>query len=377
MIKQTWNINEDEKNRILNLHEGATKKLYLVGEQIVSKNVQGSQKDTNFPTQNIGSKFEYGEYDSEKVKNDILSLKPQIEDFITNSGGKQFVVNITSGESNVTNPKGFDVKGSLGLARANSVKRYFEDIFPDLIKQGILTINSPKSESDVVIGKTPYDKTKGDNKNPELVKKYREEQFVKFDISGGGKKCDFNLSVKAGKGKPNLNYITTNEFLGGKGVITFGPGQIPDRLIIVDNKGQIEFDTGYITSQTSKYKDWKYTPAFVLSLTKMRNSNSISVSGSKIITITATNYDELLSQLLNNPNSQKYQKSGDEIGPALVELRRMVDGGQTEFVIYTLSSSDTKIPFDSPENNKKVKVFSPIGEGSFETGYLLTGACIT
>lgn len=29
MIKQTWNINEDEKNRILNLHESATKRLYL------------------------------------------------------------------------------------------------------------------------------------------------------------------------------------------------------------------------------------------------------------------------------------------------------------------------------------------------------------
>jgi outer membrane protein OmpA-like peptidoglycan-associated protein len=29
MIKQNWNINEDERNRILNLHENATKRLYL------------------------------------------------------------------------------------------------------------------------------------------------------------------------------------------------------------------------------------------------------------------------------------------------------------------------------------------------------------
>lgn len=29
MIKQNWNISEDEKNRILNLHESATKRLYL------------------------------------------------------------------------------------------------------------------------------------------------------------------------------------------------------------------------------------------------------------------------------------------------------------------------------------------------------------
>ena len=33
MIKQSWNINEDEKLRILNLHESATKNLYLIKEQ--------------------------------------------------------------------------------------------------------------------------------------------------------------------------------------------------------------------------------------------------------------------------------------------------------------------------------------------------------
>lgn len=33
MIKQTWNIGEEEKKRILNLHETATKKLYLIKEQ--------------------------------------------------------------------------------------------------------------------------------------------------------------------------------------------------------------------------------------------------------------------------------------------------------------------------------------------------------
>jgi outer membrane protein OmpA-like peptidoglycan-associated protein len=38
MIKQTWNISEDEKNRILNLHESATKRLYL-SEQNESPNL--------------------------------------------------------------------------------------------------------------------------------------------------------------------------------------------------------------------------------------------------------------------------------------------------------------------------------------------------
>jgi outer membrane protein OmpA-like peptidoglycan-associated protein len=42
MIKQTWNISEEEKFRILNLHESATKNLYLLKEQ-----VQGGQEGEN------------------------------------------------------------------------------------------------------------------------------------------------------------------------------------------------------------------------------------------------------------------------------------------------------------------------------------------
>jgi hypothetical protein len=377
MIKQTWNINDDEKNRILNLHEDATKNLYLFNEQLVSRKVNNNSIKTTFPTQNIGNKFAFGEYDSQNVKNNILALKPKIEDFIKGSGDNQFVVNISSGESNVTNPKGFETKGSLGLARANSVKKYFQEIFPDLIKQGILIINTPKSESEVAIGKTPYDKTKGDNKNPELVKKYKEEQFVTFDIKGSGRKCDFNFDVDAGQGDPKLDYVLTDEFLEGKGVMTFTPGQIPDRLVVVDNQGQIESDTGYITSDVSKYPDWKYTPLYVLFLTKLRKTNPNALSGNKITTITATNYNELLSQLLNDPNSKKYQKYGNEIGPALEEMKKMIGRGQTTFVIYNLSNIGITIPFDSPSGDKKVKVFSPIGVGNIKTGYGLIGKCVS
>jgi hypothetical protein len=42
MIKQTWNINAEERVRILRLHENATKNLYLISEQ---EPVQGPSKD--------------------------------------------------------------------------------------------------------------------------------------------------------------------------------------------------------------------------------------------------------------------------------------------------------------------------------------------
>ena len=72
MIKQTWNIDEDERNRILNLHESATNRQYLTLEQTVqpiATKTTTSSANTVFPTQNIGNQFKFGEYQSNVVKN--------------------------------------------------------------------------------------------------------------------------------------------------------------------------------------------------------------------------------------------------------------------------------------------------------------------
>jgi hypothetical protein len=225
MIKQTWNIDEDERNRILNLHESATNRQYLTSEQvtqpIVTKTTTSSD-NTVFPTQNLGSEFKFGEYQSDNVKNSIIELKPKIEEFIKNSGGNQFIVNISAGESKVTNPKGFETKGSLALARANSVKQYFQEIFPELIKNGVLVIKTPKDANEIVFGNTPYDKTKGDNTNPKKIELYNKEQFVDFDIQGTGKVKDVNSidicqwlgkKIDAGQGDEKNDYVLVNQFM--------------------------------------------------------------------------------------------------------------------------------------------------------------------
>lgn len=241
MIKQTWNINEDEKNRILNLHESATKRLYLSEQKTTT-----ITSDTSFPKQNLKDQFKFGEFQSDGAKNTIKSLKPQIEDFIQKNGGKQFTVNISAGESNVTNPKGFETKGSLALARANSIKQYFQEIFPDLIKNGTLVIKAPEDVSQVVLGKTPYDKTKGDNKNPELIKLYNQEQFVNFDIVGSGqvKKviadfCSFSQAAAGKVASPNVEFASYNRNLDiskvteGKDLTVFlDPVSVPDMLVV-------------------------------------------------------------------------------------------------------------------------------------------------
>lgn len=267
MYKQKWNISEGERIRILSLHEEATKKLYLVNEQ--TEVVIGTDKkneEKKFPLQNLGDKFDYGVYDSPIVKSEIEKLKPQIENFIKKTDANQFVVNISAGESRVTNPKEFKVAGSLALARANSVKKYFEEIFPELIKNGTLKISSPSNIKDISIGKTPY--TKGDQNNPILKEKYKKEQFVNFDIIGSGTKTTTTIKTKfLCDTKPLQNsggFLTADSDFTqivpwnvnkGEGVIyiTYETYTMPD-IIYFEYNGKVYGDTIFRGENSDPYK---------------------------------------------------------------------------------------------------------------------------
>lgn len=386
-MNNLFEISSDEKNRIINLHEGATKRQYLTLEQVVQPivtKITTSSDNTVFPTQNIGSNFKFGEYQSDNVKNSIIKLKPKIEEFIKNSGGNQFIVNISAGESKVTNPKGFEIKGSLALARANSVKQYFEEIFPDLIKKNVLVIKTPKDVSEVVIGETLYDKTKGDNKNPEKIKLYKQEQFVTFDIQGTGEVIDINTKdicqwvgkkIEAGQGEEKYNYVLTDEKLFGNGNIIFDTGTIPDRLVILNKGGSITQDTGYVTTRAHRYKEFKWVPLYVHQLTVINSKNNESVSGNKIIKITANSYQELLEQLVVDPKKIKSFYGGDEVGDPLRDLKILCDKGTKEFVVYTQQQGPVNLNFDSSSGESEVKVYSPIGTNTIKTGYSVTAKC--
>jgi hypothetical protein len=382
-MNNLFDISSEEKNRILNLHESATKRQYLTLEQVKISGGESSAtttSNTSFPKQNLNSKFKFGGYKSDEVKKTIEGLKSKIEQFIKNSGGKQFIVNIGAGESNVTNPKGFETKGSLGLARANSVKQYFQEIFPELIKNGTLVIKSPSDVSQIVLGKTPYDKTKGDNKNPQLVKKYREEQFVTFDIQGSGQVeniesiCNWKSVVTASTGTNSVNFITTNVKLVGEGELTFDTGSIPDRMIIVDNKGGIKQDTGYVTTSPHQYTSFKYVPLYVANLTKLNKTTA--VSGGNIIVIKVKSINDLMSQILmpgvSIPSDKQLIKMGQtELYEGIESLTVLFNKGVRDFVVYSITSSAVILPFNAKTGDSKVIVYSPVGK----TGYDLTGKC--
>jgi hypothetical protein len=249
----------------------------VINEQNV---VVGQKTDTSttvenkvFPTTQLGDKFEFGQYDSPNVKNTIESLKPQIQNFIKDSDSREFTINIVAGESQVTNPKGFETKGSLALARANSVKKYFQEIFPDLIKNGVLKIISPTDTNQVKIGETQYGGPKsGDNKNPEKIKLYKNEQFVNFNIVGVGSKsttkttttnlvCNFVNNAKGGVAKLENDFLyNTNQ--DGTGPNTFDVSDLPDgsKIRVIFNTfripdlmtiqmGSYSYNTGFIGSR--------------------------------------------------------------------------------------------------------------------------------
>lgn len=239
----------------------------VVGQKTVTNT---TNKNKVFPTTQLGDKFEFGQYDSPNVKTTIESLKPQIESFIKDSDSREFTVNIVAGESQVTNPKGFETKGSLALARANSVKKYLQEIFPDLIKNGVLKIVSPTDVSQVKIGETPYGGPKsGDNKNPEKIKLYKNEQFVNFNIVGGGTKnvtnttttnliCDFVTIADGGVSSPQYDFlynfdnkkrrIPVSDLPDGSKIrIIFNTYFVPDLLTI--QMGDFSYNSGFIGNQ--------------------------------------------------------------------------------------------------------------------------------
>lgn len=158
MFKQTWKINDEEKNRILNLHESATKNLYIIKEQIESKK-----------TINFGDTFASGQSElTPEFQSSVSAKVKEIAEFIKGQKLKSADIIIQPGESRVTNQPPFSTVGSLAIARANSVMNYLNRVLPNLLSfTPNITVREP------IIGTTPY--VKGNDKNDP---RYRAEQFV-------------------------------------------------------------------------------------------------------------------------------------------------------------------------------------------------------
>jgi len=76
MIKQTWEISQEERNRIISLHESATKNFYILSEQNNNK----TKNDSISLTKRV--EFPSGIHSSSAVNlNNLIDLT-EIEDFL-------------------------------------------------------------------------------------------------------------------------------------------------------------------------------------------------------------------------------------------------------------------------------------------------------
>lgn len=322
-----------------------------INTEISKDTVKGTPGQRVATSANIQQTFGSGKADVDaKVIQDEVG---KIQQWIKNNNGRKFKIVITAGESQVPNQSGYKQKGSLAQFRAEAIKRVLSK-----------SINAP-IEIQTEVGKTPY-KQGTDNAQDE---KYQREQFIRVDIVVDAESvCNFNPNQPGTQGTAQNGYVTFSDFISGEGSVEITPGQIPDRLTIEDSNGNIKADTGYITTEKSKYSaNWKYVPAYVLELTKVHQTKAKALTGSKIKTIRVKDYEDLKSQLSTRPDASM---TGDEIGPALAQLKKMVESGVTEFVIYDNMGSGT-VQFSEKAGDLKATVYSPVGK----TGYQLKGNC--
>jgi hypothetical protein len=173
-------LTEQERHQILNLYK--EKRLIIEGVT-----------PTGFVL-NLGNSFPMGYYSKfspqgeAAFSNELVALT----DYLTKNKNSKFVVNITAGESKVTNKDNEHggkllPEGDLAKKRAESVKLRLIKFFESLKTKGIYTQDPKFSEPVFQPGKTEYPK---DGTNQEKQKAlqdnaaaYKKEQFVNVTIS--------------------------------------------------------------------------------------------------------------------------------------------------------------------------------------------------
>jgi hypothetical protein len=182
MIKQTWEISQEERNRIISLHESATKNLYLVSEQ----NTAEPEKDSISLTKRV--EFPSGFHSSSAVNLETLIDLSKIEEFLKKYKDKKIVIKLKSSESQVPNndnevtPKKRLNPGDLSKMRYQTIQTFMTEWLNGLVSKGIIS-QVPKfiNTQPYIDTTTPWD-PKSSPKDP----KYTKHQFVEIEVNAEG-----------------------------------------------------------------------------------------------------------------------------------------------------------------------------------------------
>lgn len=308
----------------------------------------------------LGKYFKSGRYKiSDTDKAQMIKELSKIKNFL-DKNGSTVVVTIVASESRVPN-RDAETGDKLGPGQLSS-KRYETavSILKDILGDSV------KIEKDLKIGGPEY---KGDDVNQE---KYTKHQYVKIKATNKLDIWNFNLNEEGEEATKESGYIGGDYHFDaseGEGIIRLRPGSIPDRCrVFVDGK-EIA-DSGFFTSQQHQYKEFKYVPLYVLSLTKMYNEdpNSDAIRGVKIVDI--KNVDELKSLLLNDKSYKMGVSNRSETDIPLAELIKMAtdaekSGKPMKVAIYSLEIKDLDIKLSNNDKKINIKVYSPVKNTKF------------
>ena len=202
-----FDISNEERNRILNLHETATKNLYLIKEQEQVK--VGEKTTTTSKNFELDKKsFPAGFYSINRLgegKKDLDAKLQEITQFAKENNGAQVNIQIEVGESKVTNHDNeLDkplAQGELAKLRGQKLQEYLTKYFEGYVNSGYLKTmpNIPVAQTNVELGtqKNEYVKGKDNPRDP----KYLDDQYVKFIITLSATKkedvygCLVNLTI--------------------------------------------------------------------------------------------------------------------------------------------------------------------------------------
>ena len=263
MKKTIFNIPIEEKVRILNLHESATKNLYLLGEQNNVKKIE--PKKFTLPN-NTFSGGKYSQFNKEQVDNLINQMNDYLKKLPKN---QKITVEVVSSESKVTNydrekypstgnPKEDYKKekrlepGSLSRLRAQTMANYLVGKLPPNVQIVIkdLGAQGPNWEP-------PQNATPDEIRKLASDEQFTKYQYVSFDILAQGENddtksiCNLNDEAQGGLAPKEKNYVFVEKTIdisnlpnGQKIKFTFLPAEVPDMLLVT--AGGKNYTTGFV-----------------------------------------------------------------------------------------------------------------------------------
>jgi hypothetical protein len=187
-MKKLFLISEEEKKRILTLHEDATKNLYLLKE---------IETGTAIATIDLKGTFPQGYYyTSQQLSDKLYSEMTKITDILKKYQNQKLNIVVKAGESQLGNrdlePKS-PTKGQklekldLAKKRFESIKKTLESILDKYKKENSLNVEFVISEPEFILGKTiPKVGVRGGDHPPDMKKEFENEQFIQINIVATG-----------------------------------------------------------------------------------------------------------------------------------------------------------------------------------------------